>query len=135
VAKKDLYNKLYSEYKQIKVSRDNVRWTKYYVNVAKGIGNTINEFASINNNKKNSKPFRLSKNGNRINLFGEYNNENNKEKIIPKIKCNIALNHIINEENNQAQQNFNLMEENKSNINIINSMMENQPNKSLENYQ
>jgi len=86
-------------------------------------------------NKKNSKPFRLFKNGNRINLFGEYNNENNKEKIIPKIKCNIALNNIMNEENNRAVQNFNLIEENKSNINIINSMIENQPNKILENYQ
>ena len=86
-------------------------------------------------NKKNSKPFRLSKNGNRINLFGEYNNENDKEKIIPKIKCNIALNHIMNEENKQAVQNLNMIGENKLNINIINSMMENQPNKSLENYQ
>ena len=48
MAKKDLYNKLYREYKQIKVSQDNVKWTKYYVNVDKSIGNTINEFASIN---------------------------------------------------------------------------------------
>ena len=56
------------------------------------------------------------------------------EKIIPKIKCNIALNHIMNEENNQAMQNFNLIDESKSNINIINSIMENQPNKSSENY-
>ena len=47
MAKKDLYNKLYSEYKQIKASRDNVKWTKYYMNVAEGVGNTINEFASI----------------------------------------------------------------------------------------
>ena len=86
-------------------------------------------------NKKNSKPFRLSKNGNRTNLFGEYNDENNKEKIIPKIKCNMALNHIMNEKDNQVVQNMNLIGENKSNINIINSMMENQPNKSLENYQ
>ena len=86
-------------------------------------------------NKKNSKPFRLSKNGNLINLFGEYNNENDKEKIIPKINCNIALNHIMNEENNQAEQNLNLIGGNKSNINIINSMMENQPNKSFEKYQ
>ena len=57
-----------------------------------------------------------------------------KKKFIPKIKCNIALNHIMNEENNQAMQNFNLIDESKSNINIINSMMENQPNKSSENY-
>ena len=56
----------------------------------------------MHSNKKNSKPFHLSKNGNQINLFGEYKNENNKEKIIPKIKCNIALNHIMNEENNQV---------------------------------
>lgn len=47
MAKKNLYNKLYSEYKQIKASQDNEKWTIYYVNVAEGVGNTINEFASI----------------------------------------------------------------------------------------
>ena len=47
----------------------------------------------------------------------------------------MALNHIMNEKDNQVVQNMNLIGENKSNINIINSMMENQPNKSLENYQ
>ena len=39
-----------------------------------------------------------------------------KKKLFKKIKCNIALNHIMNEENNQVIQNFKLIEENGDNL-------------------
>ena len=42
----------------------------------------------------------------RLNFFGEYNIENNKEKFIPKNKFNIALIYIINVKNNYVEQKF-----------------------------
>ena len=47
IVKKDIYNKLYGEYKIIKASRDNVKWSNYYVNLANGVGNTINQYVPV----------------------------------------------------------------------------------------
>ena len=77
------------------------------------------------------KPFRLSKNGVKINLFDEHNEEGIKEENIPKVGYNPLL---VNEENDENPNNQNLMysrEEKNLDINIINNMIENQPNNSI----
>ena len=45
--RRDIYNKLYAEYKLIKNSRDTQNWSGYFVNVANGVGNTIQQYTSI----------------------------------------------------------------------------------------
>lgn len=77
------------------------------------------------------KPFRLSKNGVKINLFDEHDEEGIKEENIPKVGYNPLL---INEENDENPNNQKLMysgEEKNQDNNIFNNMVENQPNNNI----
>ena len=47
IAKREIYNQLYAEYKTIKNSRLTQKWNGYYINVAEGVNNTINEYKPI----------------------------------------------------------------------------------------
>lgn len=87
-------------------------------------------------NGKNLKPFSLSKNGIKANVFNENVNNNQLEEIIPKEGYNpFEQNNVINIPNNPGNNELNNgnpgnpMENNKSNNNILNDLIESQPNR------
>ena len=45
--RRDIYNKLYAEYKIIKNSRETQNWNGYFVNVANGVSDTIQRYTSV----------------------------------------------------------------------------------------
>lgn len=47
VVKRNIYNELYAKYKVIKASRDNAKWSGYYVNLATGIGDAIKNYEPV----------------------------------------------------------------------------------------
>ena len=46
--RRDIYNELYMKYKLIKSSRENTKWNGYYINVAGGLNNTIEQYKPVN---------------------------------------------------------------------------------------
>lgn len=46
--RRDIYNQLYMKYKMIKGARENTKWNGYYINVAEGLNNTIEQYKPIN---------------------------------------------------------------------------------------
>ena len=79
--------------------------------------------------KKNLKLFRISKNRIQSNIFNEHNNENNTEIPIPKKECSNLKVDNNNEEDDKIEEDSKIKNDELSEMNIINEMMENQPNK------
>jgi hypothetical protein len=47
VARREIYNKLYMDYKIIKNSRETVKWNGYYLNVNQVVSEGINQYNSV----------------------------------------------------------------------------------------